>query len=194
MSEMHQTLKPEYFDALYEADPDPWNFAASPYERAKYTLTLNALPKPHYRSALEVGCSIGVLTRSLASRCDSVIAVDAAPAPLVEARRRCADLKDVVFEQMFVPEQWPDGVFELIVLSEVVYYLSPEDVSRLAARIVDCLPEGGSVILVHWTGLTDYPLSGDEAVALLLERIGPTCVIERADRYAEFRLDVLSRV
>jgi cyclopropane fatty-acyl-phospholipid synthase-like methyltransferase len=193
MSEWRQTLKPEYFDALYTANPDPWNFAASPYERAKYTLTLNALPKPHYRSALEVGCSIGVLTRSLASRCDTIIAVDAAPIPLVQARRRCADLGEVLFEQMFVPEQWPDGLFELIVLSEVVYYLSPEDVSRLADRVLDSLPEGGSVILVHWTGLTDYPLSGDEAVALFVERMGSACAVRRADRYAEFRLDVLSR-
>ena len=74
MSEPRQTLKPEYFDALYTADPDPWNFAASPYEQAKYALTLNAMPKPRYRSALEVGCSIGVLTRLLASRCDTVVA------------------------------------------------------------------------------------------------------------------------
>ena len=135
MSEPRATLKPEYFDALYAADPDPWNFAASPYEQAKYALTLNAMPKPRYRSALEVGCSIGVLTRSLASRCDAVLAIDAARTPLVEARRRCADLPSVRFEQMFVPEQWPDGVFDLILLSEVVYYLSREDVGRLAARV-----------------------------------------------------------
>ena len=193
MSETRPTLKPEYFDALYTADPDPWNFAASPYEQAKYTLTLNAMPKPRYRSALEVGCSIGVLTRLLASRCDAVLAIDAAPAPLVEATRRCADLPGVRFEQMFVPEQWPDGVFDLILLSEVVYYLNPEDVGRLAARVAHSLPMGGSVILVHWTGSTDYPLSGDEAVALFVQRMGPSCVVERADRYAEFRLDVLSR-
>jgi cyclopropane fatty-acyl-phospholipid synthase-like methyltransferase len=193
MSEPRQTLKPEYFDALYTADPDPWHFVASRYERAKYTLTLNAMPKPRYRSALEVGCSIGVLTRSLASRCDVVVAIDAAPTPLVEARRRCADLPGVRFEQMFVPEQWPDGVFDLILLSEVVYYLSREDVGRLAARVTRSLPTGGSVILVHWTGPTDYPLSGDEAAALFIERIGSTCIVERADRYSQFRLDVLAR-
>ena len=193
MSARRQTLKPAYFDALYTANPDPWNFAASPYERAKYALTLNAMRKRRYRTGLEVGCSIGVLTRSLASRCDTVIAVDAARAPLVEARRRCADLPGVSFEQMFVPEQWPDGEFDLILLSEVVYYLNPEDVGRLAARAAHSLPMGGSVILVHWTGPTDYPLSGDEAVALFVERMGPSCVVERADRYAEFRLDVLSR-
>ena len=193
MSESRQTLRPEYFDALYKADPDPWKFAASPYERGKYEITLDAMPKPRYRSALEVGCSIGVLTRSLASRCNTLVAIDAAQTPLLEARRRCADLPGVRFEHMFVPDQWPDGVFELILLSEVVYYLSRDDVGRLAAKVINSLPKGGSVILVHWTGLTNYPLRGDEAADLFIERIEPTCVVERADRYAEFRLDVLSR-
>ena len=50
MSELRQTLKPEYFDTLYTVNPDPWNFAASSYERAKYALTLNAMRKPRYRS------------------------------------------------------------------------------------------------------------------------------------------------
>ena len=80
------------------------------------------------------------------SRCDAIVAIDAARAPLVEARRRCADLPGVRFEQMFVPEQWPEGVFELILLSEVVYYLSREDVGPprrqgdtfLARREVRC--------------------------------------------------------
>jgi 2-polyprenyl-3-methyl-5-hydroxy-6-metoxy-1,4-benzoquinol methylase len=193
MSEPRPTLKREYFDALYTADPDPWNFAASLYERDKYRLTLGALPKLRYRSALEVGCSIGVLTHALAARCDALLAIDAAPTPLVEARRRCADLPGVRFEQMFVPEQWPDGAFELILLSEIVYYLSSEDVDRLAARVTGSLAEGGAVILVHWTGPTDYPLSGDEAAALFIERVGSSCLIERADRYHQFRLDVLSR-
>jgi cyclopropane fatty-acyl-phospholipid synthase-like methyltransferase len=193
MSELRPTLKPDHFDALYSADPDPWNFAASPYERAKYKLTLNVMPKPRCRSALEVGCSIGVLTRLLASRCDSLLAVDAAQAPLVEARRRCGDLPSVQFEQMFVPEQWPGGVFDLIVLSEVVYYLSREDVGRLATSVMHSLAPDGSVVLVHWTGATDYPLSGDEAVALFIERMGSACVVRQADRYAEFRVDVLSR-
>jgi chemotaxis methyl-accepting protein methylase len=60
-------------------------------------------------------------------------------------------LPGVRFEHMFVPDQWPDGVFELILLSEVVYYLSRDDVGRLAAKVINALPKGGSVILVHWT-------------------------------------------
>lgn len=193
MSEPGHTLLPEYFDALYTADPDPWKFAESPYESKKYALTLEAMSKARYRSALEVGCSIGVLTRSLASRCDALIAIDAAQTPLLEARRRCEGLPGVRLEQMFVPDQWPDGDFELILLSEVVYYLSRDDVGRLADRVANSLIKGGSVILVHWTGPTNYPLSGDEAATLFIERVGPGYAVDRADRYAEFRLDVLSR-
>jgi hypothetical protein len=94
---------------------------------------------------------------------------------------------------MFVPDEWPDGEFELILLSEVVYYLSRDDVGRLAAKVIRSSSKGGSVILVHWTGLTDYPLSGDEAAALFIKHVEPSCVVERTDRYRQFRLDVLSR-
>jgi hypothetical protein len=83
--------------------------------------------------------------------------------------------------------------FELILLSEIVYYFSREDVGRLAARVANSVAKGGSVILVHWTGPTNYPLSGDEAANLFIERIQPTCVLKRGDRYRQFRLDVLSR-
>jgi len=102
-------------------------------------------------------------------------------------------LPRVRFAHMFVPDQWPDGAFELILLSEVVYYLNPEDVDRLTARVTHSLAKEGSVILVHWMGETNYPLSGDEAAALFIKRVGSSCVVERADRYRQFRLDVLSR-
>lgn len=193
MSGPRHTLGPAYFDALYASDPDPWNFAASSYEQDKYVLTIKALPRPRHQSALEIGCSIGVLTRLLASRCDALLAIDAARMPLAEAKRRCADWPSVRFEQMFVPEQWPNGVFDLVVLSEVVYYLSREDVDRLAARVTRSLAPRGAVILVHWTGSTDYPLSGDEAVSLFIERMGSTCIVDRSDRHSRFRLDLLSR-
>jgi SAM-dependent methyltransferase len=188
-----ETLGPDYFDSVYASDPDPWKFASSVYERNKYASTLAGLPKPRYASALEVGCSIGVLTRALAARCDRIVAVDVAQAPLMEARRRCAGVSNVRFEQMFVPEQWPDGAFDLILLSEVVYYLQAQDVTRLALRVIQSLAPRGDVVLVHWTGETDYPLTGDEAAGLFIAAIGDAAQVQRTDRHAEFRLDVLAR-
>jgi SAM-dependent methyltransferase len=165
MSRPANSLPPGYFEAIYARDPDPWRFADSAYERAKYDATLAALPRPRYARALEVGCSIGVLTQDLAPRCDALLALDAAEAPLEAARTRCAGLPQIAFQTMLVPGDWPVDAapFDLILLSEVVYYLDPADVVRLAGRVRDTLAPGGEVLLVHWTGATDYPLSGDEA-------------------------------
>ena len=187
------TLEPGYFDNIYAASPDPWQFVSSAYELSKYALTLQALPRERYPRALEIGCSIGVLTHELASRCDSVLAVDAAAAPLKTARRRCARLKAVRFEQMFVPEQWPTGTFDLILLSEVVYYLDKEDVRRLASHVADATAPGADIVLVHWIGDTDYPLSGDEAANLFIAAMNGTCTVERSERHRRFRLDLLTR-
>ena len=193
MSRKSETLEPAYFEAVYAADSDPWKFASSDYERSKYAATLAALPRDRYASAFEVGCSIGVLTSQLAARCDTILAVDAAAAPLVEARRRCAALSNVRFEQMFVPEQWPNGAFNLLVLSEVVYYLCAADVARLATRVTRSLSSGADVVLVHWTDETDYPLSGDQAADLFIESTRQTIPVLHRERSDRFRLDVLRR-
>jgi trans-aconitate methyltransferase len=193
MTRADHTLEPAYFDAVYASDPDPWKFASSAYERDKYAITLAALPQSRYVSALEIGCAIGVLTKELALRCDGLLAIDAARAPLTEARRRCAELSTVRFEQMFVPEQWPGGAFDLILLSEIVYYLNSDDVVRLASRISTSLTSEANVVLVHWTGETDYPLTGDEAAELFMACMDQTMRIDRRDRHHAFRLDVLAR-
>jgi trans-aconitate methyltransferase len=193
MTRARHTLEPAYFDVVYASDPDPWKFASSAYERDKYAITLAALPQSRYVSALEIGCAIGVLTEDLALRCDGLLAIDAARAPLTEARRRCVELSTVRFEQMFVPEQWPDGAFDLILLSEIVYYLSADDVVRLGSRVSTSLASEGNVVLVHWTGETDYPLTGDEAAELFIVCMDQTMRVKRRDRHHTFRLDVLVR-
>ncbi|MFC7609312.1 SAM-dependent methyltransferase [Teichococcus aestuarii] len=81
------SLPAAYFEALYAADPDPWRFRDSAYEAGKYAATLAALERPRYGRVLEVGCSIGVLTKQLAGRCDRCWRSTARPAP---SRRRGA--------------------------------------------------------------------------------------------------------
>jgi cyclopropane fatty-acyl-phospholipid synthase-like methyltransferase len=187
------TFNGEYFRALYARDPDPWRFATSAYEQDKYQKTLSALSKARYADAFEVGCSIGVLTRMLADRCDRLLAVDVASAPLVEARRRCLDVPWASFAEMAVPEEWPSRRFDLIVLSEVVYYLSRGDVLRLSDRIRASFNEGGDLLLVHWTGPTNYPLTGDEAAECLLENTKSMFEDIRGQKFEGFRLDIARR-
>lgn len=186
-----KALEPGYFDALYAANADPWGFETSPYEDAKYAATLAALPRPRYRSAVEVGCSIGVLTERLAPCCDALLGTDVAAAALARAAARCAALPQVRFARSTLPETPPAGCFELILLSEVLYYFAAPDVARVAAALAAVAAPGADLLLVHWLGPTpDYPLTGDAAVAAFEAALPGFDVMRRA-RSADYRLDLL---
>jgi SAM-dependent methyltransferase len=163
------SLPPSYFEAKYKADIDPWRFRTSPYERDKYQATLGALSRSCYRSALEAGCAIGVFSALLAQRCERMVAVDSSPTAVDEAARQA--LPNVRFKKACLPDEFPDGTYDLIVLSEVLYYFSAEDLMRLADRCLDSLAPGGEMILCHWLGETDYPLTGRQASELFAEAV-----------------------
>ncbi len=187
------SLDGDYFDGLYRADPDPWGFTTRPYEAAKYDDTLAALGDERAARGLEVGCSIGVLTRRLAARCDRLVATDVSPLALREARRRCADLPSVEFRQVRRPVESFRGIFDLIVLSEVVYYWDDTDLKRVANAMAAAIAARGRVLLVHWLGETDYPKSADDAVEALRAHLAGVIDIERQDRREAYRLDLWRR-
>ena len=191
------SLPARYFDDVYRASADPWAFETSPYEAEKYRTTVDALGERRFASGFEIGCSIGVLSAMLAARCERLLAVDVAEAPLARARERCAALSNVRFERMRVPDEWPrEAPFDLIVMSEVGYYWSREDLAAAASRIEASLAPGGLWLLVHWTPpVHDYPLRGDEVHDLALGRCGPDGAFDHAGglRRDTYRLDVLRR-
>ena len=190
------TLTPGYFDDVYRANDDPWQFASSPYERDKYATTLAALSRPRYERAFEIGSSIGVFTAQLAPRCGYLLSVDVSEAALAQARQRCAALPQVEIKKMQVPDEFPTGQFDLILLAEVGYYMSPPDLARTADRLLAALPAGGQLLLVHWTPVVhDYPQTGDEVHEFFLKKTrddGPLSHLagQRHDRY---RLDLLQK-
>jgi LmbE family N-acetylglucosaminyl deacetylase/SAM-dependent methyltransferase len=158
-----ETLAQAYFDDFYSGREDPWGFETRWYEERKRALTLAALPRRRFGSALEIGCSIGVLTAELAGRVDDLLATDIAEAPLAVARRRLDGRSGVRFERRALPEDWPDETFDLIVVSEVGYYLAPGSLEHLVRRAAEALNPGGVVIACHWRHpVSDYPLRGDE--------------------------------
>ena len=159
------------FDQLYARDPDPWRFETSPYEQGKYADTLDQLGERRFASALELGCSIGVLSRRLAARCDRLLSLDIAEAALERARLHCAGLDHVGFRRATLPADWPDGRFDLILISEMLYFLAPDDIAQLARRCAGAALPECSILLVNWTGPTDTPTTGDQAAALFRDAI-----------------------
>ena len=160
-------LPNSYFERVYANDLDPWGFQTRWYEARKYALTLAALPRARYARAFEPGCAVGVLTEMLASRCDRLVATEPMPAVARAAAVRVAEMPHVDVRELAIPDAWPEGRFDLVVLSEVVYYLTRDGVADLLTHLDAALEPDGHVVAVHWTGATDYPLTGREAHALL---------------------------
>jgi SAM-dependent methyltransferase len=183
-------IRPEYFDRLYARDPDPWGFASSRYEAVKYDATIAALDGRRFGSALELGASIGVLSARLAPLCDELLAIDVAEAALARARERLAGAANVRFERREIPEQFPAGPFDLIVASEVLYYLDEPAFAATLDAIDRELAPGAVLLAVHWRPATEtYPLRGDEVHARLAARFGAAAVSQRTDEYALDRFD-----
>ncbi len=196
------TLPPEYFEHVYGNSDDPWNFESSPYEAAKYAQTLAALPRSRYARALEIGCSIGVLTALLAPRAEHLTALDVNAQALERTRQRLeqADLLGgVTLLQRRLPDELPDGPFDLVLLSEVLYYLGPDDLERALDAVLARLETGGTLLLVHWTPpVHDYPQTGDAVHEAALRRVKTGALRHlKAERHGDeqegYRLDLFER-
>lgn len=167
---MSGRLGREYFERLYAGADDPWNFQTSGYEREKYGRTLGVLGERRFHRALEAGASIGVFTAMLADRCDELLAVDVSERAVAAARERLSGRGHVIVERRTLPEEMPDGPFDLIVASEVLYYFTREEMLATLRAFERALAPRGVLLAVHWRGETrTYPLQGDEVHELLVE-------------------------
>jgi predicted TPR repeat methyltransferase len=167
---LNERLGREYFEGLYAESKDPWNFEASEYEQNKYARTLAVLGERTFRRALEAGASIGVFTEMLADRCEELLAVDVSERAVAVARRRLTGREHVRVERRTLPEEMPDGPFDLIVASEVLYYFPREEMLTVLRGFERELARGGVLLAVHWRRKTEtYPLQGDEVHDLLVE-------------------------
>jgi LmbE family N-acetylglucosaminyl deacetylase len=137
-----------FFEDLYAAADDPWGLAERWYERRKRAVLLAGLPRPRFGRAFEPGCATGLITAELAARCDHVLAWDVTASAVTQTSLRLAGVGNVDVEQGQIPGEWPDGRFDLVVLSEVGYYCA--DLDRLARRVDSSLTPDGVLVGCHW--------------------------------------------
>ncbi len=157
-----ESVPSSFFDETYRGNPDPWRYTSSFYETSKFRTTIRCLPKVQFKSGFEIGCAIGILTQKLAKKCDQLLSVDYSEVGLEEARKRCGNLPQVRFEQMQIPRQFPTEKFDLILFSEVGYYLTVEDLQKTKEKIIDQLLPGGYLLMVHFRiPVESFLLNGD---------------------------------
>jgi SAM-dependent methyltransferase len=179
------------FTAIFEQD-DPWGFASLWYEARKRDLLMAALPEPRYARALEAGCATGMLTERLATRCDALLAVDLVPRAIERTQSRMAGVAHVEARVARLPEQWPAGQFDLIVLSELGYYFDPAPWQQTAEQAARALTPAGTIVACHWMHpFADRRISTRHVHAAIARQPG----LHRHVRHLEpdFLLEVWSR-
>jgi len=183
----------EHFDRLHADGADPWDLSSSWYERRKQVLTVAALPRQRYRSAFEPGCSVGALTELLAPRCDQLLAADAATNAVESSRSRMTGHRNVTVERRHLPGEWPSGPFDLVVLSDLGYYLDAAALAATLERLVASAESGATVLAVHWRRVaSDFRLAGGDDVHSRLHRRPELAPIAHYEEN-EFVLDVWER-
>ena len=150
------------FERFYARERDPYHFDSNPYEAAKLDDLLDVIGEGPFRRALEVGCSIGSFTERLAPRCEQLLATDISEAAAERARERLAGHPQVRVERRTIPGEMPDGAFDLIVCSDVLYYLPAWRLKRTLGLLAARLEPGGSIVSLHWLGELGAPVAGDE--------------------------------
>lgn len=137
-----------------------------------------------------------MFTAQLAERCGHLLGIDASEQAMAQARRRCADLPQVVLQRLQLPDEFPAATFDLITFCKVGYYLNLPDLARAAALIAAVLPVSGQLLLAHWTPpVHNYPLTGDEVHEFFMQGTGPAGPWRHltGQRHSQYRLDVLGK-
>lgn len=147
---------------FYASAHDPFGFDDNPYEQGKYDDTLAALGDGALGRVLEVGCAVGTFTEQLAPRCRELVAVDVAQAAVDRTRQRLAGSPQVRVERLDFPDELPAGPFDLVLCSDVLYYLSVRRLRRCLDQLADLVPVGGRIASLHFLGDFGAPTSGDE--------------------------------
>jgi SAM-dependent methyltransferase len=180
-----------YFDDIYRRNDDPWGLHSHFYEARKRAILLASLPASRYCNAFEPACATGALTAELAKRCDALLASDMNATAVERTRERLAGQSHVTLQQLTMPEQWPDQQFELIVVSEFLYYLSMKQLDDLTARLRSSLTAAGTIVACHWKRpIAPSIPTGDRLHALVAGKLNLHRLAHHDE--ADFVLDVWS--
>jgi cyclopropane fatty-acyl-phospholipid synthase-like methyltransferase len=180
------------FEARYRRHPDPWAYTSSAYERDKYAATLEACGEGPFTAALELGGSIGVFSALLAPRCRSLVTIDASVTAVTAARRRLAGGQAVATIVGTIPRDVPRREYDLVVASEILYYLTAAQLDDTLDLVRECTCPGARLVAVHWRPAgPDRPLTA-AAVHDRLRHL-PWLVPVSATGTGDYLLDVLER-
>src|SRR5262249_8398802 len=138
------------FERKYRQGGDYFGYESKAYEHAKYAGTLKRVLawRRGRKSALEIGCSVGVFTRLIAAEFDRVTAQDLSQEALRLAGDALKDLTNVRYAEGDLLALDLGETFDVIFCAEVLYYIREAEAPRVCAALERHLKPDGLIIEV----------------------------------------------
>ena len=137
------------FEAVFDADADPWRTYRKRDEAVKRDAILRALPPGRTARVLELGSGNGSNSAALARRAGRLDACEGTETGTALTAAALADFPHARAVRLVWPARLPRARYEAVVIAELLYYLAPRDMARLARAIAGVLAPGGRLVLAH---------------------------------------------
>lgn len=181
----------EHLHKLYSSTDDPWHFRTSAYEQGRFESIVACLKRSCYGEILEIGCGNGELGRHLSQKTLRYVGLDASPTALETASRVVPQGE---FLERFLPCELPAGQFELVVISEILYFLDKSGIASLAAQLYSRWPSA-EFLCVNYLGPSGNAIQGSEALKVFGDTLVGDCLHTvmlvtddyRIDRFVDLR-------
>src|SRR5206468_8512402 len=102
-----------------------------------------------------LACAEGHFTAQLAGQVTHLIAADISARALSRAGERCASLRNVEFTRLDIARDNLPKSLDLVVCSEVLYYIAPGLLHAVARKLVEAIKPGGHLLMAHSKMVTE---------------------------------------
>ncbi|MES1965137.1 nodulation S family protein [Psychrobacter sp. AH5] len=191
-----------YFDALYQGNGDPWQYQTRWYEKRKRDMCLAALPQANYINGVELGCGNGVFSELLAGRCQSLLSIDGNQKAVQLAKQRLVNHSNIKVVQGVIPQVLAETPinnnqsYDLIVISEILYYLPLADIDQVISWIEQSLALSGTLLCCHWRyEIEGFVMTGESVHQHLQQAFNKNSAFTHQSQLvdSDFLLDVWQR-
>jgi 2-polyprenyl-3-methyl-5-hydroxy-6-metoxy-1,4-benzoquinol methylase len=139
---------PARFDRFYQLDPDPFGAKGSKYELSKQDRLLQLISRRAEYHALDVGCGNGFLSKRIAAHCTHLHGIDFSKKAVELAQKNCQELSNTTFAVEDIRSFSSLELYDLIVCSEVLYYLQGAELDDVVRKLHQLAAADGWLALV----------------------------------------------